>query len=464
MRDILFSPGPVLKILMEKSCVRTKVIKRLFPYGVIFAVIIGYAFIGNSHLSVYTKKLLQLEKSRIQPSGTATAANTSTDEAVQQQIMDSIDKINDITHSFRLFIIIMFIVITFLLVTEFLFAGRGIHFMDVISDFANRITEGDLMTEDINIRGHKELQRVGSSLNKMKHKLANAVLNVSSTVRNLSELSEGLLASSNVITQDTQRQIDSTGQVAGAVEMMSVVVYDVTRNSVNAASSVKEAGDLATNGGAVVAQTIHGMTRISQSVSKSAEIISVLGERSEQIGEIVKVINDIANQTNLLALNAAIEAARAGEQGRGFAVVADEVRKLAERTTSATSEIGDMIQSIQTETRNAVDAMQSATREVDEGVELASQADESLRQIMNSVQQVKDMVQKIAESTKQQSSTGEEVSSNLQIIADENQRTARVAQEYDAATKEMHNLSRTLMSLISDFSVTAGDRTTVSSN
>lgn len=325
--------------------------------------------------------------------------------------------------------------------------------VDKIVDIAQAISRGDLTADNIQVKTHDELEKFSDSLNNVKHNFAKIVMKITDTINKLSSFSNSLLSSSEIISKDARAQVENTGKVASAVEMMSIVVYDVTRNSSNAAKSATEAAELAARGGAVVAETINGMNKISQSVNRSASTITVLGERSEQIGEIIKVINDIANQTNLLALNAAIEAARAGEQGRGFAVVADEVRKLAERTTSATKEIGDMIKNIQEETRNAVESMESATKEVEAGVNLANQADESLKQIMRSVQSVMDMVQQIAESAKQQSTTGEDVSSNLQQISDENQRTANVAQEYYGTTREMNILSEELKSTIAAFRV-----------
>jgi methyl-accepting chemotaxis protein len=453
------NPFHIIQLINEPGSLRKKTAGRLMPYAVIFAIIMSYAFIANLHLM---DDLNRMEK--ITDTGLITdASEQGTDMDALKSLAENITRTKNSSENFRLFMIAMSVIVTVLLIYEFMMAVKGIHSMARVAKFAQNIADGDLTQKDIDIADHKALRQVSDSLNKMKHTLGQVVFNVTDTIGKLSSASNGLLSSSETISSDTRAQVENTGKVATAVEMMSIVVYDVTRNSTNAAKSAKDAAELATRGGAVVAETIEGMNKISQSVNKSAGTITVLGERSEQIGEIIKVINDIANQTNLLALNAAIEAARAGEQGRGFAVVADEVRKLAERTTSATNEIGDMIKSIQEETMHAVECMQSATKEVEAGVNLASQADESLKQIMASVQNVMDMVQQIAESARQQSSAGEDVSSSLQEIADDNQKTANMAHEYHGTTRELNLLSEELKSLIGIFSINKGNHKHIAS-
>ena len=166
-----------------------------------------------------------------------------------------------------------------------------------------------------------------------------------------------------------------------------------------------------------------------------------LGQRSDQIGQIINVIKDIAEQTNLLALNAAIEAARAGEQGRGFAVVADEVRKLAERTALATSEISKMISAIQSETGNAVATMEKGSSEVSDGVALANQAGKSLQNINNSVKRVVDMIEQISESTRSQSETTNEITQRVEHIAEMAQENTVSVNETTHASHDLQKLS-----------------------
>ena len=188
-------------------------------------------------------------------------------------------------------------------------------------------------------------------------------------------------------------------------------------HSNNASTQARSAAQAAKNGGQVVEASLSSMRSIASSVSDSAAKITELGKRSDQIGKIVNVIDDIADQTNLLALNAAIEAARAGEQGRGFAVVADEVRKLAKHTTKATKEIAEMITAMQEETKRAIGAMQAGTAQVEHGVEQTSQAGVSLQEIIRAADTVGDMIAQVATAATQQAATTQEVSSNVEQTA-----------------------------------------------
>lgn len=185
-------------------------------------------------------------------------------------------------------------------------------------------------------------------------------------------------------------------EIAASAEQMSSAVGEVAQQTMKVSSSAQESGTVAQHGREIVEKTVSGMDEINTSVRESSACIGQLGARGEQIGQVIQVINDIADQTNLLALNAAIEAARAGEHGRGFAVVADEVRKLAERTTKATEEIGESISAIQTETKAAVERMASGQEQVQRGVTLAASAGESLQEIVAGASNVAGMIQSIS--------------------------------------------------------------------
>ncbi|RJQ45442.1 MAG: methyl-accepting chemotaxis protein [Nitrospiraceae bacterium] len=374
----------------------------------------------------------------------------------------NIGEVRDSATGSRVFILLMTILTVIIVIVAIYLTNRDYGYsISRIIDTAQSISNGHLYLPEIKVKTHDEIEKLVDSINVMKNGLNQMIGNIKELSGRIYNVSDNLMSSSEIISKDTKEQVINTGKVANAVEMMSVVVFDVTQNSSIAAESAKEAADLARKGSEVVTETIYGMNRISDTVNQSAHTIEVLGKRSEQIGEIIKVINDIANQTNLLALNAAIEAARAGEQGRGFAVVADEVRKLAERTTAATNEIGEMIKSIQIETSNAVSAMHSATKEVESGVNLSNQADSSLKQIVTSVRSVTEMIQSIAVAARQQGSTGEDVSSTLQEIANENTQTADEASKYLETTQQLRLISQELTGLVSKFKIQSADHNTI---
>jgi methyl-accepting chemotaxis protein len=196
---------------------------------------------------------------------------------------------------------------------------------------------------------------------------------------------------------------------------------------------------------------VDGMSRIADKVRSSAGAVEQLGIRSEQIGQIVGTIEDIADQTNLLALNAAIEAARAGEQGRGFAVVADEVRALAERTTRATREIGEMIKNIQSETRQAVKAMEEGVEEVERGTTGASRSGQALEMILEQISEVTSQVSQIATAAEEQTATTREISNNIHSISDTVLMSARSSEEMSMSSSRLSQLSVDLQDLVRRF-------------
>ncbi|MFO0492942.1 MAG: methyl-accepting chemotaxis protein, partial [bacterium] len=212
-------------------------------------------------------------------------------------------------------------------------------------------------------------------------------------------------------------------------------------------------GKDAHDGGEVVQQTVIEMKGIAQQVNESAGAVSSLGKKSEQIGQIIGVINDIADQTNLLALNAAIEAARAGEHGRGFAVVADEVRKLAERTQKATEEVAQSIREIQTETTTAVSKMQAGTTKVTAGVELAASAGSALSKITASSQNLRAMVQSIAAAAEEQSAASGEIAKNVERINAVTRESTQGATQSASAASQLSAQAETLQQLVGKFKI-----------
>jgi len=299
--------------------------------------------------------------------------------------------------------------------------------------------------------GKDEFSLLAVHFNQATVKLSIFILRLREEINSLKDRAEELANKSSHIASNTKEQSNQTTHAAAAMDELSSSFVDVAKNASRAATSAREATDLALNGGKVVSETIAGMSRIAQSVKSSAAMIETLGKSSEQISEIIKVINDIASQTNLLALNAAIEAARAGEQGRGFAVVADEVRKLAEKTTASTNEIGDMIKNIQIEANKSVEAMETGTKDVESGVELSNEAGKALSQIVHAVQQVNDMITQIATAAEEQSTTGEEVASNIESVASITNNTANDAELSSEYSDQLNSMASDLKAMADEF-------------
>ncbi|NUN70992.1 MAG: methyl-accepting chemotaxis protein, partial [Bacteroidetes bacterium] len=278
---------------------------------------------------------------------------------------------------------------------------------------------------------------------------------VSQAVEATASASTQISSSTEEMAAGSQEQSSQSGEVASAVEEMTKTIAENSRNAHHAVETAREARRAAEQGGKVVEGTVDGMKRIAEVVLRSAATVNELGRSSEQIGEIIAVIDDIADQTNLLALNAAIEAARAGEQGRGFAVVADEVRKLAERTTKATKEIAAMIKRIQNDTTGAVESMELGTREVNSGIALADKAGASLKEIVTISQTVTDMITQIASASEQQSSTSVQISKNVEAISAVAAETAAGTQQVARAAEGLNQLTEDLQKLITRFRIEA---------
>ncbi len=314
-----------------------------------------------------------------------------------------------------------------------------------------------MATGDLTVRVKGEYQGdhqvIKNSINQLGNSLEEMISEVNDSVSATSSSSNEISSSTEELATGAEEQSQQTNEVATAVEQMTKTIIETTKNASDAAASSKNYGDVAKDGGDVVNKTIEGMGRISEVVKKSASTVQQLGKSSEQIGEIVQVINDIADQTNLLALNAAIEAARAGEQGRGFAVVADEVRKLAERTTKATKEIASMIRQIQRDTEGAVVSMEEGTREVEKGKELADKAGESLKQIINGAGEVVNIITQVAAASEEQSSASEQISKNIDAISSVTQQSTSAVQQIARAAEDLNRLTNHLEQLISKFKI-----------
>ncbi len=323
--------------------------------------------------------------------------------------------------------------------------------VDAMLSMIHEIANHNLGGMDMEITSEDEIGRAGHALNDMKNNLRGMMKSIAQTAEHLASASEQLSASASEQATGADVQKDQAAQVSTAMQEMSATVAQVSENSSRASEAAHQAAQTARQGGTIVDEALTKMRAIADGVRATAAKMDELGKASDRIGLIVGVIDDIADQTNLLALNAAIEAARAGEQGRGFAVVADEVRKLAERTTGATREIAQMIKSIQGETRLAVNAMEAGTQQVEEGVKHTAQAGGSLKEIIRMAEQVGEMVTYIATAATEQSSASEQVNQNMDQITRLVGESAAGSQQAAKACHELSGLAFNLQKMVSNF-------------
>lgn len=285
-----------------------------------------------------------------------------------------------------------------------------------LASSAEKVADGDL-TVRVVLKSQDELARIATAFNRMNEAMGELLRGARTTADELGQAATQLADSSRQVAGSSASQSDAASAMAAAVEQMTVGINHISDNAQDAQQEASASGRLSTQGSEVVRETIDDINRISEVVQRSADIISDLGKRSAEISAIINTIKEIADQTNLLALNAAIEAARAGEQGRGFAVVADEVRKLAERTTQSTQEITRMIGGIQEGAQQAVQAMEEGVARVGEGVGRAGQAGEAIGQISAGAERTVRAINEISDALREQSSVSTEIAQRVESIA-----------------------------------------------
>ncbi|MCX8021612.1 MAG: methyl-accepting chemotaxis protein [Syntrophorhabdaceae bacterium] len=313
-------------------------------------------------------------------------------------------------------------------------------------DFSFSISKNAIARKD-------ELGDIARAMDTLNNNLKKIVNGIVDGIHSLTSSATQLSAIAEEMSRTAENSSEKANSVATASEEMSQTVIDIAKNTAGIADTAKNALETAQDGNKIVEKSVNEVKNIAETVNETAGFVKSLGRRSMEIGDIVNTINDIADQTNLLALNAAIEAARAGEQGRGFAVVADEVRKLAERTAQATAEIGGMIKAIQEEVNKAVDIMGNATEKVNIGVDLTSKAGDALKDIVKVSDNLQLMIQQIASATEQMSASAEQISREIVDIANAGKETTQSSQETAQSAVSLSRLATSLQESIRFFKI-----------
>ena len=304
---------------------------------------------------------------------------------------------------------------------------------------------------EIQAAGKDETGQLLTAMGNMTKKLRMIVTDVKDASDRMSGVSRELNEGAGQMLKGAMDQAQRASTVASAAGEMSQTMFEVAKHVGDIETSATNTTNTARDGERIVNQSIREVKEIAGTVDEANRVVESLEERSRQISEIVNVINDIADQTNLLALNAAIEAARAGEQGRGFAVVADEVRKLAERTTSSTSEIASMIGLVQSELNQVVASMGNVTRKVEAGVDYSTQAGVALKGIVDSADTLHSMVQQIATAAGQITTTSEEITRDIESIAAVSSQTSASSEQATEATTHLSKVSVHLQEIVAGF-------------
>ncbi len=312
--------------------------------------------------------------------------------------------------------------------------------------------QGDL-THQVEYQSDDEIGEMAFILNKSIATQRQMVSTVASTVEQVAAAGEEMSTITMQTSQTIEEQRRQTEQVATAMNEMTATVQEVASNITQTASAANKANEQTNEGNRVVKQTIDEINRLETQVEDSAKTINEVKQHSEAINSVLDVIKGIAEQTNLLALNAAIEAARAGEQGRGFAVVADEVRTLAGRTQESTAEINEMIEKLQNGSSQAVEVMAKSLEQTKLAVDYASQSGEALQTIAQAVNEINQMSTQIASAAEEQSSVSEEINRNIVSINDMSNQTAEGASQTSIASEELARMASDLQGLVAQFKV-----------
>ncbi|WP_437269831.1 methyl-accepting chemotaxis protein [Stutzerimonas balearica] len=376
-------------------------------------------------------------------------------QQIRETLLPSLDSLLNqrIAKAQRVLMLNVAVSLLALLLIGYLSAGAYFSVMTSVRrlrEGSGRLAAGDL-TARIELDTRDELRQVAASFNEMAAAMRGLIGSIRDNSDHVADSARSLVTASGQIHVATQCQSDAASSMAAAVEQMTVGIEHIARNAGEADSLAHRSGELSRQGGEIVAAVVEEIRQIAASVSESAHTVAELGERSGQISAIVQVIGDIAAQTNLLALNAAIEAARAGEQGRGFAVVADEVRKLAERTARSTREIGEMVAAIQQGTSGAVQGMEQGVTRVNEGVVRAQRAGEAMHGIREAANQVQGTVAEISHALREQSAASAEIAQKVSMIAQMAEENGSAVGSNHQTASRLSDLAGTLLDNVSRF-------------
>jgi len=301
------------------------------------------------------------------------------------------------------------------------------------------------------IEANDEVGQMGNALNKMLSKFKTVMSQVTGASTQLAAASDQMSSISAQSNQGIQTQLQKSEQIATAINEMSATAQEVARSASTASQAANDADSQAKEGETVVTRAVESINELNGDVQRISDVINMLSSESENVGRVLDVIKDIAEQTNLLALNAAIEAARAGEQGRGFAVVADEVRTLAGRTQDSTLEIQKMIEKFQQGTQDAVSVMESGKEKADSSVAQAEKAASALTEITRMVSKINDMNTQIASAAEEQTAVAEEINKNILSVNTITQQNSQGAQQTENASRELSSLAVELQALVQTF-------------
>lgn len=381
-------------------------------------------------------------------------AVANTDNALKQLESLAVEAISDKESSAFMFGLALAVLIALALaITTLMIIRSIIEPVKRITAVITHIEENKDLSMRCDASSDDELGQIARHFNSMVESFQQLIHQVTQSVETMNQSCQELSGNVALASQGAENQLNETDMVATAITEMGATIDEIAKNTELAANKASMTHDNAQTGQVGVQQTIEKIELLAQQINESAAVVGDLEKDSETIGSVLDVIRGIAEQTNLLALNAAIEAARAGEQGRGFAVVADEVRSLAMRTQESTEEIAAIIQTLQSRTHAIVDLMQSSREQGNGSVEQAASAGTLLEQINGDVTNIMDMSTQIAAAIEEQSMVAAEVNQNVVVIRDIAQETADVATQNASATEEVRERAEYLQDAVSKFKV-----------